>query len=393
VIDLSVIESLLPTLASPPVLPGPALLRVIAILYVPSLIFVYFVRARIILGVLGTLLFVWRAPWACTIRTTVWRSSWFRWGISRVWGVLSGQSANYSKNIIAESLIPNSGNSAHSSRFLFTVYENQRWWMGLDWTAALLPGERPSWCSATQEPISPPSAFSLPPSVSATTGDGNGGFVKRSASWRWEEGEWKVVVKPENSGVKRVEKELPVLRDDSAASSTSKLGKAKIKAAEMGSKFRSQEGDTGDAENAGDVMGSPTSPRNESWHDEPEDVDSEPNTDVDGWVYGDNKWRASSHSNGIGKYTRFRKWTRIAVLAEIVEPVSAEEAHDHTLHLQQQYQANKVSRENSLEKTANKERSASQERRSSEETMVDEEEQDHMGLRKRLKAVVRKATL
>ncbi len=81
------------------------------------------------------------------------------------------------------------------------------------------------------------------------------------------------------------------------------------------------------------------------------------------------------------------------MLTEIVEPVSAEEAHDHTLHLQQQYQANKVSRENSLEKTANKERSASQERRSSEETMVDEEEQDHMGLRKRLKAVVRKATL
>ncbi len=177
--------------------------------------------------------------------------------------------------------------------------------MGLDWTAALLPGERPSWCSATQEPISPPSAFSLPPSVSTTTGDGKGGFVKRSASWRWEEGEWKVVVKPENSGVKRVEKEPPMLRDESAASSTSRLGKAKIKAAEMGSKFRSHEGDTGDVENAGDVIGSPTSPRNESWHDEPEDDDSEPNTDVEGWVYGDNKWRASSHSNGIGKVMSF----------------------------------------------------------------------------------------
>jgi hypothetical protein len=28
----------------------------------------------------------------------------------------------------------------------FTVFENQRWWVGLDWTHALLPGERASWC-------------------------------------------------------------------------------------------------------------------------------------------------------------------------------------------------------------------------------------------------------
>lgn len=29
--------------------------------------------------------------------------------------------------------------------FRFEVHENQRWWMGLDWTSALLPQERPSW--------------------------------------------------------------------------------------------------------------------------------------------------------------------------------------------------------------------------------------------------------
>jgi len=221
-------------------------------------------------------------------------------------------------------------------------------------------------------------------------GDGKGGFVKRSASWKWEEGEWKVVVKRENA-VKRVEKEPPVLRDEAA--STSKLGKAKFKAAELGNKMRSHEGDTGDVEHAGDVVGSPTSPRNESWHEEPDDDDGETSTDVDGWIYGDNKWRACSHSNGIGKYTRFRKWTRIAALTEIVEPVSAEEAHEHTLHLQEQYQANKFARETSVEKAADKERSASQERRSSEDTMVDEEEHDKMGVRKRLKAAVKKATV
>jgi hypothetical protein len=30
--------------------------------------------------------------------------------------------------------------------FKFEVHENQRWWMGLDWTSALVPQERPSWC-------------------------------------------------------------------------------------------------------------------------------------------------------------------------------------------------------------------------------------------------------
>ena len=79
-------------------------------------------------------------------------------------------------------------------------------------------------------------------------------------------------------------------------------------------------------------------------------------------------------------------------MTEVVEPISAEEAHEHTLQLQQQYQASRVSRENSLEKPE-KERTSSQERRSSEDTMVDEEEQDKMGLRKRLKAAVKKATL
>lgn len=179
--------------------------------------------------------------------------------------------------------------------------------MGLDWTAALLPGERPSWCSGTQEPLSPPSAFALPPPVSTITGDGKGGLVRRAAAWRWEEGEWKVVVKPENAGVKRVEKVPPALKDDaaSASPSTSKLGKAKMKATEMGNKLRNNEGSTGDVENASDIMASPTSPGNDSWHDESEDDDGEPNTDVDGWVYGDNKWRASSHSNGIGKVNAF----------------------------------------------------------------------------------------
>ena len=44
-------------------------------------------------------------------------------------------------------------------------------------------------------------------------------------------------------------------------------------------------------------------------------------TDTDGWVYGDNKWEAPSSKGGMGKYTRYRRWTRIAILTETVELV------------------------------------------------------------------------
>jgi hypothetical protein len=63
-------------------------------------------------------------------------------------------------------------------------------------------------------------------------------------------------------------------------------------------------------------------------------------TDVDGWVYGDNKWENQNHRGGLGKvipsrfqlpqsltpflfaqYTRYRRWTRIAVVFEEVESV------------------------------------------------------------------------
>src|SRR5205807_1305325 len=81
-------------------------------------------------------------------------------------------------------------------RFAFTVYENQRWWMGLDWTAALLPGERPSWCSASQAPLPPPVAFALPvPTTAFLSVDGvPDAREQRTATWAWAEPEWRVIV-------------------------------------------------------------------------------------------------------------------------------------------------------------------------------------------------------
>ena len=62
--------------------------------------------------------------------------------------------------------------------------------MGLDWTAALLPNERPSWCSPPPAlaPAAPPSAFALPaPTVSYTLAPASGGREGKGA--KGEKGE------------------------------------------------------------------------------------------------------------------------------------------------------------------------------------------------------------
>jgi hypothetical protein len=81
--------------------------------------------------------------------------------------------------------------------FRFEVHENQRWWMGLDWTSALLPQERPSWCDSHLLPVSPPASYPLPAPSSIilphpTKADPNG-QVKRIAEWRWLDDDWSIV--------------------------------------------------------------------------------------------------------------------------------------------------------------------------------------------------------
>jgi len=101
-------------------------------------------------------------------------------------------------------------------------------------------------------------------------------------------------VRKEDGAVSRVEKPMP------SEENSSLLMKAagKMKEASAG------EGDHQPSEKDGDES-------------ENEDIA----TDVDGWVYGDNKWEARTSKGGMGKYTRYRRWTRIAVVNEIVEVV------------------------------------------------------------------------
>ncbi|PPQ89576.1 hypothetical protein CVT25_012248 [Psilocybe cyanescens] len=314
--DLTVIQALLPSLP-PSSIPIPSLLRVVAILYIPYIALSFFVSFRVVCALGGTVLLTWRAPWAIVLRATAWRSAWLRWSVYKTWAFLSGEALPervYSFQPSTNSLTP-----VQSLRFLFTIYENQRWWVGLDWTAALLPGERPSWCSASQHPLSPPNAFSLPPNTTIYLPDDKGGRLKRTATWKWEEPEWRVVVRKNGGGLSRVERPLPSIKDESPNSS--RLLKAAGRLRDSGSTATVNSSAVSDTNKS--TMG--TSDVDFDSQDCKDTSEEEPLTDVDGWVYGDNKWEGQSNRGGMGKYTRYRRWTRVAVVFEEVETVSAEE--------------------------------------------------------------------
>jgi len=306
--DLTTIHSLIPAIPPLEIATATVLARVSAILYLPYLLLTYFVSLRVLVGLFGTLLLSWRASWARTIRYRLWRSAWVRWSVYYAWSVLVGQPLPP----MTLSLQPTSSSAqpVNSTRFLFTIHENQRWWVGLDWTAVLLPAERPSWCSASQHPVSPPNAFALPDNTTVFVEDGRGGRVKRTATWRWEESEWKVLLRKDGGGTSRIEKQLPsaTTKEDSPSRIRKMTGKIKEITSEGSSGSTSIDGKQGlKVETEMDDSEEPTT--------------EEPSTDADGWVYCGNKWEAPSSKGAMNKFTRYRRWTRIAIVSELVEVV------------------------------------------------------------------------
>ncbi|CAK5270306.1 unnamed protein product [Mycena citricolor] len=310
VTDLTAIESLLPAVPvlSPRLRNPKVLFHAALIFYVPYLVLIYLFRLRVLVALCGTIILTWRAPWVSALRKLLWKSAWFRWTVYYATAKVTGEPLPFAYQSSAKSVASASVSSAKSLRFLFTVYENQRWWMGLDWTAALLPGERPSWCTHSQAPVSPPSAFLLPDNTTIVLPHPDGkGRIKRCARWSWEEDEWRVLIRREGaSGPSRVEKPLPSEKEENAGL----LAKAAAKMREPSTHPPPSE----------DHSHSETDKTSAS-----EEEEEELTTDEDGWVYEDNKWEKPSAKGGMGKYTRFRRWTRVAVVTETVEPAAENE--------------------------------------------------------------------
>lgn len=143
--------------------------------------------------------------------------------------------------------------------------------------------------------------------------DGKGGVVKRTATWSWEEPVWKVVVKPDEGVVKRVERALPVGKEETATASRMDKSMRKMKEIKdlgMGlatghrrstSLSESSNGVTGDVEHPLPGSGSSPSVNEQSEHNREDPAEDDLLTDVDGWVFGDNQWLNRSNQGGLRK--------------------------------------------------------------------------------------------
>ncbi|BEI87810.1 uncharacterized protein CcaverHIS019_0105280 [Cutaneotrichosporon cavernicola] len=235
--------------------------------------------------------------------------------------------------------------------FRFELHENQRWWMGLDWTSALLPQERPSWCDSHLLPVAPPQAFALPAPSSidlpAHTHTEPRGMLRRTATWRWLDDDWSVVKKvkgaPAPSDPTPVAPPAPVARpapglfspsdgrSPSIAETAFAKGLGKLKSvplpgtpassspapakASTDSRRQRTGSESTDASHEDVVSSAAGQPEGSI----PEADDE---TDADGWVYGDNKWENMTARGGLGKFTRRRRWTRRAVCTESVHRIA-----------------------------------------------------------------------
>ncbi|KAF5351806.1 hypothetical protein D9756_007391 [Leucocoprinus leucothites] len=316
--DLTALRGVLPTLFTVS-LPPIALFRAAAILTIPWLILTYLVPSRLLVAIIGSLLICHRAPWARILRSVLWKSAFVRTGVHSAQAFLTGQLLP--EFVSSNQPTPTTPAPVPSLRFLFTVYENQRWWMGLDWTAALLPSERPSWCSPALHPVSPPTAFTLPDptTVYLPAPDGKS-RIKRTAIWNWDESEWRLLVRKQGSSLSRIERPPPSIDDSSpltpSSSTVTSSGSRLLKAA--ANKFKESSNSITSPQPSS--PNSPSADLQDASNDQ--DDSGEPLTDPDGWIYGDNKWESQSHRGGLGKYTRYRRWTRVAIVSEIVNVVS-----------------------------------------------------------------------
>ena len=150
---------------------------------------------RVALGA-GTLLLTWHSRPARISRTILWRSSTVRRICSSITGLSFGPvppKPNESKitetsssqinraNTAAESLGAKRRAGSTGVRFTFSLYENQRRWLGIGWTNSMFAYERGPWTDEHLNPAPSKEEFALPE------------VNDEHSRWRWVPGaEWRV---------------------------------------------------------------------------------------------------------------------------------------------------------------------------------------------------------
>lgn len=150
---------------------------------------------RVVLAV-GTVVLSWHSRPARVSRAILWRSRFVRQICVFLTGLNFGaiDPASSDKEIapglpprrkntleVAASLAAKRTPESPGIRFTFSIYENQRRWLGIGWTASMLAYERASWTDEHLNTVPPKDEFELP--------DVEGGHAR----WRWIKGsEWKI---------------------------------------------------------------------------------------------------------------------------------------------------------------------------------------------------------
>jgi Integral peroxisomal membrane peroxin len=162
----------------------------------------YIITSRRVILTFGTIALTWHSRPARVSRVILWRSLTVRRLCSFITGLsflqdpdtsasstssklapppLPPRSKSKSQENVASDLAMKHRPASPGVRFTFILYENQRRWIGLGWTSAMLAYERASWTDEHLNPAPSKDRFELPHVESET------------ARWRWAKGSrWKI---------------------------------------------------------------------------------------------------------------------------------------------------------------------------------------------------------
>ncbi|KAM0786782.1 hypothetical protein ACM66B_002216 [Microbotryomycetes sp. NB124-2] len=322
----------------------------------------FFVPLRLITLTIGSIAILWNAPFFRTLRTLLWRSAGIRWVCRLLIGVASGGrgvekelartrsgvgvpglfgSKKVDRREVQEKPVKVVGggttkedqdaDEGEDVQVQFVVFENQRWWVGLDWTHALLPGERASWTDPALNPANPPTSFVLPPPsvtyTSSPTRSDPHSRLKRTTEWKWLDPEWKVQrstitgdAVPAAGGGMTKSTSMFSVSSPSDAVDAAKAARRMSMQQEPGLTTTSTDVDASPLPGSDHAVLQGTN--REAIADENLFVNWL--VDDEGWQYGDNHFEKMGPKGGLGRYTRRRAWVRRAGLVERCERVSGE---------------------------------------------------------------------
>lgn len=128
---------------------------------------------RQVITILGLYILTYHSPFCKWVRHNLWRFKLIRLAMFYLTGLSLGGLTHQDKNAfrkaietVARTSIPKDGEDPSGNnkgvKYTFVLYENQRRWIGIGWTASMLSYERECWTDEFLNPTSSPLHFRLP---------------------------------------------------------------------------------------------------------------------------------------------------------------------------------------------------------------------------------------